>query len=117
MGVYSGVCPTDGLDLVKEWLHVFSLSHYMAHTDKSLEGLDDAIHTVWQMLKDPARPWSKPRLPLDTSQTGDSEPPVIPHAAYGPPKLHFMSHYGKTFERKESSQRVAQIEPNPGTNH
>ena len=36
MGTLVGICPPEGLMLVREYLHIHRLSHYVVHSDKNL---------------------------------------------------------------------------------
>ena len=48
-----GICPLEGLALVREYLHIHCLSHYPVHADKTLNWLQSAIDTFWKILKAP----------------------------------------------------------------
>jgi Plavaka transposase len=90
MGVISGICPTAGVDLAREWLHIHRLSHYPVHTDESADLLRDSIHTFWKVLKDPHGPFL-------TQPDGE---PLVPRANYATTKTHVMAHYPDHIRKK-----------------
>jgi hypothetical protein len=77
--VLRGICPTDGIDLVREYIHIHQLCHYAAHTERTMGYLNSAIDTLWSVLKDPERLFVKLGL--------------IPSQEYAPLRLHYLSHY------------------------
>jgi Plavaka transposase len=85
--VLHGICPPEGMDLLREYLHIHLLSHYTAHTDVSLELLDSAIHSFWRILKDPNgrfvqwKIWNK-------------------NDNFAQPRLHYLSHYTQAVREK-----------------
>jgi hypothetical protein len=86
LGVLHGLCPPEGISLLREYIHIHRLSHYPAHTDESLSLLDAAIHTFWRILKNPDGALCKYLL----------------HDDWSPMKLHFFSHYARAITEKGS---------------
>src|ERR1700737_4684430 len=92
LGVLSGVCPNDAIDLVREYLHIFRLSHYTAHTDASLKLLDSAVHTFWTILKDPNRVFMKRGLLEGKKKSNPLH--------WAPSRMHYFSHYSHAIREK-----------------
>jgi hypothetical protein len=85
LGVLQGICPMDGIDLVREYIHIHQLCHYAAHTERTMGYLNSAIDTLWSVLKDPERLFVKLGL--------------IPSQEYAPPRLHYLSHYVQSIQQ------------------
>ena len=81
VGTLMGLCPPQGIFLIREYLHIHRLSHYAVHTDESLEWLRDSIKTFFQCLRNPTGPFIKNGL-------------VQPD--YEPQRLHYFFHYADT---------------------
>lgn len=86
-GVLSGLCPRDGMDLLREYLHILRLSHYSVHTDETLDLLNSAIHSFWRILKNPRGLFKKWEI-----WTHEDD--------YAPVKLHYFSHYAAYVKEK-----------------
>jgi len=50
VGVVIGICPSEGIYLVREYLHIHRLSHYLCHTDETIDWLDSTIKTFFMLL-------------------------------------------------------------------
>jgi len=79
VGCLAGVCPPEGIRLIREYLHIHRLSHYAAHTSTSLDWLRSAVVMFWKILTDPQGPWVK---------RGLLTPEFLPWQ-----RLHYFSHY------------------------
>ena len=86
VAVLAGVCPPEGIRLIREYLHIHRLSHYAAHTSTSLEWLRSAVLTFWKMLTAPTGPWVTKGL-----VTSD----FLPWQ-----RLHYFSHYAESVIEK-----------------
>src|SRR5437762_507257 len=75
VGTLIRLCPSEGIFLIREYLHIHHLSHYNIHTDESLK---DSIKTFFQCLQNPIGPFIKHNL-------------VQPD--YEPQRLHYFYHY------------------------
>jgi hypothetical protein len=53
LGVLTGICPKEGIRLVREYLIINYLSQYPVHNDTTLGWLDGTIDSFWAMLRDP----------------------------------------------------------------
>ena len=53
VGAVVGICPPEGVRLVREYLHIHRLAHYSCHTEESLQWLESAINTLFRDLKRP----------------------------------------------------------------
>src|SRR5438477_11296712 len=78
VGMLAGLCPSEGIRLIREYLHIHHLSHYPAYTHTLLEWLQSAIDMFWSMLRHPQGPWVRNSL-------------VSPD--YEPQRLHYFSYY------------------------
>ena len=87
VGVLAGICPPEGIQLVKEYLHIHRLSHYHVHTEKSLEWLNSAIQTFWKILKNPQGLFMKYGLMNDDFMIQ---------------RLHYLFHYATSIREKEA---------------
>jgi hypothetical protein len=85
MGVLVGVCPTDGLELCREYLHIHVLAQHTVHSEETLGHMNSAIATFWEILKDPNRAFIRQKL-------------VNPD--WAPQRLHYMSHYAQSVRQK-----------------
>ena len=85
--VLHGICPPEGMELLREYLHIHRLSHYTAHTEASLNLLDSAIHSFWRILKD-----SNGRFVRWNIWTNNDD--------YAQPRLHYFSHYAYAVREK-----------------
>lgn len=85
--VLNGLCPPEGMDLLREYLHIHRLSHYTAHTDISLELLESAIHSFWRILKNPNGRFVQWNI---WNRNDD----------FAQPRLHYFSHYAQTVREK-----------------
>ena len=85
--VLHGICPPDGMELLREYLHIHRLSHYTAHTEASLNLLDSAIHSFWRILKDSNGPFVQWNIWTKNED-------------YAPPRLHYFSHYAYAVREK-----------------
>ena len=86
MGTLVGICPPEGLMLVREYLHIHRLSHYAVHSDKTLGWLRSTIDTFWKILKVPGGVFIQNDL-----VTEDYVPP---------PRLHYFHHYAQSVMEK-----------------
>src|SRR2546423_1118136 len=78
VGMLAGLCPSEGIRLIREYLHIHHLSHYPAYMHTLLEWLQSAIDIFWSMLRHPQGPWVRNSL-------------VSPD--YEPQRLHYFSYY------------------------
>ena len=85
--VLHGICPSEGMKLLREYLHIHRLSHYTVHTETSLNLLDSAIHSFWRILKDP-----NGRFMQWNIWTKNDD--------YAQPRLHYFSHYAYAVHEK-----------------
>jgi Plavaka transposase len=88
MGVLAGICHLDGIDLLREYLHIHRLANYHVHTAQSLELLDSAIHSFWRILKAPGRQFVVRKI---------LGPDVENWASL---RLHWMTHYAQSVRDK-----------------
>src|SRR6202035_969532 len=76
----SGLCPPEGLALLREYLHLSRLAYYSVHTEESLQWLESARETFFKILRDPDGPFVQEEL--------------IPNGGdYEPQRLHYFRHY------------------------
>jgi len=80
VGCLVGLCPVDGIDLMREYLHIHRLAYYSVHTEDSIEWLESAVESFSSKLRDPAGPFVKEEL---IANGGD----------YEPQRLHYFRHY------------------------
>jgi hypothetical protein len=80
VGCLSGLCPPEGIALIREYLHVQRLAYYSVHTDTSIHWLNSALATFFERLRDPDGPFVQKNLVDDE---GD----------YEPQRLHYFRHY------------------------
>jgi hypothetical protein len=85
VGVIIGICPSEGIHLVREYLHIYRLSHYLCHTENTLEWLESAIETFFALLTGP-----------DSIFIANE---IVP-ANYEPQKLHYLRHYSAAVRAK-----------------
>jgi hypothetical protein len=85
VGCLIGICLTEGISLMRDYLHIHQLSHYTVHTDESLAWLDDAVITFSNHLGMPAGPFA-PKI----FNSGDCEPQ----------HLYYFRHYASTIWEK-----------------
>jgi hypothetical protein len=78
--VLHGICPPEGMELLREYLHIHRLSHYTVHTEASLNLMDSVIHSFWRILKN-----SNGRFVQWNIWTKNDD--------YAQPHLHYFSHY------------------------
>ena len=87
VGAMVGLCPPEGIAVLREYLHIHSLAHYSVHMEKSLQWLQSAISTFHQLLKAPGGPFVKYGLI---------------EADYEPQRVHYFRHYTETVRSKRS---------------
>jgi hypothetical protein len=87
VGVLTGLCPPKAFPLVTEYLHIHYIAHYTCHTEESLEWLDSAVTSFFNILHDPNGPFVKHKL-------------VSPH--YFPQRIHYFSHYAESVRERGS---------------
>ena len=85
VGALQGICPSEGIALLREYLHIHRLSHYIIHTEESLQWLENAVETFNKFLQMPGDPFVKYDL-------------VDPD--HEPQKLHYFRHYAECVQRK-----------------
>ena len=85
IGCLVGLCPPEGISLIRDYLHIHRLSHYTVHTDKSLAWLDDAVITFSNHLRASAGPFARTMY-----NSGDCEPQ----------RLHYFRHYAQSVREK-----------------
>jgi hypothetical protein len=86
VGALVGICPPEGVRLVREYLHIHRLAHYSCHTEESLQWLESAISTLFRDLK---------------HLGGDFVRHDIVHVDYRlPQKAHYFYHYVETVRAK-----------------
>lgn len=86
VGALVGICPTEGVTLVREYLHIHRLAHYSCHTEESLQWMESAITTLFRNLT----------RPTGTFVTEE----IIPLDYILPQKLHYLLHYAQTVREK-----------------
>lgn len=59
IGYFIGICPPEGISLVRDYLYIHRLSHYSVHTEESLAWLGEAIITFANHLRAPAGPFGR----------------------------------------------------------
>jgi hypothetical protein len=80
-GYVSGLCPPEGLVLLREYLHLSRLAYYSIHTEESLlQWMKSAIEIFFKILRDPDGPFAQQELIYNG---GDHEPQ----------RLHYFHHY------------------------
>lgn len=87
IAVLDGICPSDSLEVMRDYLHMHMLSHYETHTEQSLEYLGDAIETFFTNLHHPDGIFVRTEL-------------ITPD--YEPQKLHYFRHYVESVRSKGS---------------
>ena len=85
IGCLVGLCPPEGISLIRDYLHIHRLSHYTVHTDESLAWLEDAVITFSNHLRAPAGPFARTMY-----NSGDCEPQ----------RLHYFRHYAQSVREK-----------------
>jgi len=85
IGCLIGICPPEGISLMRDYLHIHRLSHYTVHTDESLAWLEDAVITFSNHLRAPASPFARKMF-----NSGDCEPQ----------RLHYFRHYASAVREK-----------------
>jgi hypothetical protein len=84
LGVMKGLVPDNALKLVQTYLDIHRMSHYMSHSEATLDLLTTAIEKFWKQLWDPKGLF-------------------VLHAGISPgwhcPKLHYMQHYVDAIRR------------------
>ena len=69
LGALIGLCPSEGIHLVMEYLDVHRLAHYSCHTDESLAWLENAVDQFFEQLKSANGPFIKHGLVSPKSET------------------------------------------------
>jgi hypothetical protein len=87
IGCLVGLCPPEGISLIRDYLHIHRLSHYTVHTEESLAWLEDAVITFSNHLRAPAGPFARTMY-----DSGDCEPQ----------RLHYFRHYAQSVREKGS---------------
>ena len=85
IGCLIGLCPPEGISLIRDYLHIHRLSHYTVHTEESLAWLEDAVITFSNHLRAPAGPFARTMY-----NSGDCEPQ----------RLHYFRHYAQSVHEK-----------------
>ena len=85
VGALVGICPPEGIALVREYLHIHCLTRYNTHTEESLDWLASAIKTFWRLLRSPKGPFILHNL-VDLD--------------YEPQRLHYMFEYIMAIRQK-----------------
>jgi hypothetical protein len=86
VGALVGICPTEGVTLVREYLHIHRLAHYSCHTEESLQWMESAVTTLFCNLTRPTGIFvAKEIIPLEY---------ILPQ------KLHYFLHYPDTVREK-----------------
>ena len=86
VGALVGICPPEGVRLVREYLHIHRLAHYSCHTEESLQWMESAINTLFRDLRRPG---------------GDFVRHDIVTTDYRlPQKAHYFYHYVETVRAK-----------------
>jgi len=93
LGVLAGICPKEGMLLLREYLIINYLSQYPVHNDTSLGWLDGAIDTFWKILRNPKGSFVHLK---DNVRFKDS---VITET-WAPSKLHYFRHYAECVREK-----------------
>jgi Plavaka transposase len=78
IGVIKGLVPDSVVEIVKFYLHVHRLSHFVSHTDDTLKMLENSIRRMAQLRNDPDGPLVSMK--------------IIP-SGWRCPKFHMMDHY------------------------
>ena len=86
VGALYGICPAEGIALLREYLHIHRLSHYLVHTEDSLQWLESACETFNDLLRAPAGPFIKYGL--------------LESVDYEPQKIHYLRHYPQCVRQK-----------------
>jgi hypothetical protein len=79
VGALVGICPTEGVTLVREYLHIHQLVYYSCHTEKSLQWMESVITTLFCNLTRPTGIFVAKE--------------IIPPDYILPQKLHYFLHY------------------------
>jgi len=87
LAVLAGICPPDGLELLREYLHIHRLSHYHVHSEESLGWLESAISVFWSILKRPTGGFIKAGLITNE---------------FDVQRLHYFMHYAESVREKGS---------------
>jgi hypothetical protein len=85
IGCFIGLCPSEGITLFREYLHIHRLSHYAVHTETSLEWLESAVITFSDHLREPKGPFAR-----YMRDNGDFEVQ----------RIHYFRHYADTVREK-----------------
>jgi len=85
LGTLIGLCSSEGIHLVMEYLDVHQLAHYSCHTDESLAWLENAVDQFFEQLKSANGPFIKHGLVSPESETQ---------------KIHYQRHYANTVHEK-----------------
>ena len=85
LGALIGLCPSEGIHLVMEYLDVHRLAHYSCHTDESLAWLENTVDQFFEQLKSANGPFIKHGLVSYESETQ---------------KIHYQRHYANTVREK-----------------
>jgi hypothetical protein len=85
VGCLVGLCPTEGISLIRDYLHIHRLSHYTVHTEEFLAWVEDAIVTFSNHLRAPAGTFARTMY-----NSGDCEPQ----------RLHYFRHYAESVREK-----------------
>jgi hypothetical protein len=78
LGVVMGLVPSDVIQMIKSYLDIHRLSHYISHTESTLHMLEAAISEFERLLHDPC----------GTIMRLDIRPP-----GWHCPKIHYIRHY------------------------
>jgi hypothetical protein len=93
LGVLAGLCPKEGMLLLREYLIINYLSQYPVHNDTSLGWLDGAIDTFWRILRNPKGRFVHLK---DNVRFKDS----VVTETWAPSKLHYFRHYAQCVREK-----------------
>ena len=85
IGCLAGLCPPEGISLIRDYLHIHRLSHYNVHTEESLAWLEDAVITFSNHLRAPAGPFART---------------MYNHSDCEPQRLHYFRHYAQSVREK-----------------
>src|SRR5436190_2810530 len=69
IGALIGLCPTEGIHLVMQYLDIHQLAHYSYHTGESLAWLENIVDQFFEQLKSPNGPFIKYSLVSLESET------------------------------------------------
>lgn len=83
-GVAKGLIPEDASRLIKSYLDIHRLAHYVSHTEETLGMLDKAIAEFWRLLFDP---------------NGSYVQFEVVKPGWHCPKLHYFRHYTEWVRR------------------